>query len=434
VSASGLIVAAPASGHGKTLISAGILRALRRRGRRVAAAKTGPDYIDPGFLAMASGSPAVNLDAWGMRHETLAGLVAADAELIVCEGTMGLFDGAGPDGEAGSTAALARITGWPVVLVVDARGQGASAAALVAGFVRHDPRVPVVGVVFNRVGSPRHSDLLQGAIERHLPGLVRLGCVPADPRLRLPERHLGLIPAAESAGAAAAIERAAALVDSALDLDRLVALARPAAISAAPAAGLPPLAARIAVARDDAFVFAYPQLLDGWRRQGAELAFFSPLADEAPPDEAAVFLPGGYPELHAGRLAAAQRFTAGLRHAADMGNPIYGECGGYMVLGEALVDAAGEAHAMAGLLPLTTSFADRRLHLGYRVASLVAAGPLGAAGVAFRGHEFHYATVLAEEAVAPLFRLHDASGRELGTGGLRRGAVFGSFVHLIDRA
>jgi cobyrinic acid a,c-diamide synthase len=437
----GLILAAPASGSGKTLVTAGLLRHLREGGRRVAAAKAGPDYIDPTFHAAASGGACANLDLWAMRPATLAGLVGAleiAADIVLCEGVMGLFDGTGPDGEAGSTAALAGVTGWPVVLVVDARHQGASAAALVAGFARHDPELPLAGIVFNRVAGPRHRAVLEAAMARHLPELPCLGAVPQDPELILPERHLGLVPAGEQAAAEAIIARAARAVATGLDIDRLVALAGPTLLAgAAPAAPLAPLGARIAVARDDAFLFAYPAVLEGWRRQGAELSFFSPLADEIPdPAADAVYLPGGYPELHAGRLAAASRFVAGLRRAATAGMAIYGECGGYMVLGEALADAEGRVHRMAGLLPLATSFAERRLHLGYRTATLLRAGPLGPEGARFRGHEFHYATTVSEggEAAEKLFALADASESDLGASGLRQGSVAGSFIHLIDRA
>ena len=205
-------------------MTAGLLRHLRQRGWRVAAAKAGPDYIDPTFHAAASGGACVNLDAWAMRPATLQGLVAqleAAADLVLCEGVMGLFDGTGPDGEAGSTAELARLTGWPVVLVVDARGQGASVAALVAGFARHDPSVPLAGVLFNRVAGARHRDLLMAALARHLPGLPCLGAVPQQPEMALEERHLGLVPAGERGAAAeAAIARAAAAVAAHVDVDR----------------------------------------------------------------------------------------------------------------------------------------------------------------------------------------------------------------------
>lgn len=345
---------------------------------------------------------------------------------------MGLFDGAGPDGEAGSTAELARLTGWPVVLVVDAGGQGASAAALIAGFARHDPCVPLAGVILNRVASPRHRALLSEAIARHLPDMPVFGAVPGEETMALGSRHLGLVPAVEVAGIEALLDRAAARIAESCDIDRLVAVAKPSRCTAVPAVpGLAPLGQRIAVARDDAFLFTYDATLAGWRRQNAEISFFSPLADESPAADAdAVYLPGGYPELHAAKLAAASHFLGGLRQAD---RTVYGECGGYMVLGEALIDAEGQTHRMAGLLPLTTSFAERRRHLGYRSAHLLGSAPMGAEGAGFRGHEFHYATII-EEKGDPLFMIADASGSDLGRAGLRAGKAFGSFIHLIDRA
>jgi cobyrinic acid a,c-diamide synthase len=435
----GLIIAAPASGSGKTLVTAGLLRHLRQAGVDVTGAKAGPDFIDPTLHAAASGRACLNLDVWAMRRATLAGLVAeleAAADLVLCEGVMGLFDGTGTGGEAGSTAELARLTGWPVVLVVDAHGQGASVAALLRGFTGHDPGVHPLGVIFNRVLGARHRVLLEQAAARHLPNLACLGALPADPALTLPSRHLGLVPAGELAATEAVIDRAATLVGSALDVARLIQLARASLLGGSPRhRGIPPLGRRIAVARDEAFRFAYPAVLQGWRREGAEIAFFSPLANE-PPDPAAdsVYLPGGYPELWAARLAAATAFASGLHRAASAGKPVYGECGGYMVLGEWLTDADGRSHRMTGLLPLSTSFADRRLHLGYRCATLLQSTPLGHAGTLFRGHEFHYATIVKKgRAGEPLMSVTDAAGREFGACGLRRGSVFGSFIHLVDR-
>lgn len=430
----GIIFAAPKSGSGKTLIVAGLLRRLRQRGINAAAAKCGPDYIDPTFHAMASGQPCLNLDPWAMRPTILAGLVAeleANSGLVLCEGVMGLFDGAGPDGETGSTAELARITGWPVVLVVDAAGQGASVAALVAGFARHDPQVEVAGVILNRVASPRHQALLGEAIARHVPEVPVLGAVPTEQDMVLASRHLGLVPAAEIADIDALLDRAAARINESYDIDRFIALARPSRCKAAPGRlGLPPLGQRIAVARDDAFFFIYEAMLTGWRRQGAEISFFSPLADEAPAADAdGVYLPGGYPELHAAKLSAATHFFGGLR-GGD--RTIYGECGGYMVLGETLTDASGQPHRMAGLLPLKTSFSEWRRHLGYRSVRLLARGTLGSEGAGFRGHEFHYATTI-EEKGEPLFSVADASGNDLGRAGLRHDKIGGSFIHLVDR-
>jgi len=436
--AAGLIIAAPASGSGKTLVTAGLLRHLRGRGVDVAAAKTGPDFIDPTYHAIASGKPCLNLDVWAMQRATLGGLVAqleAASDVVLCEGVMGLFDGTGADDETGSTAELARLTGWPVVLVVDAHGQGASVAALLRGFVAHDPAVPIAGLIFNRVSGARHRMVLEAAVARHLPQLACLGALPADPGLAFPSRHLGLVPAGEAEEARHVIDHAAASIKDNVDVDRLLGLARSSGLDISPiTATIPPLGQCIAVARDNAFRFTYRAIIEGWRREGAEVRFFSPIANQ-PPDAAAdaVYLPGGYPELWAGPLAAAEAFAAGLHRAAADGKPVYGECGGYMVLGEYLIDGEGRRQRMAGLLPLATSFADRYLHLGYRCATLLAGGPLGTAGTGFRGHEFHYATVVHQGAADPLLSTTDAAGRDLGACGLRRGSVFGSFVHLVDR-
>ena len=290
-------------------------------------------------------------------------------------------------------------------------------------------------MIFNRVSGDRHAALLAGAMARHVPSLACLGALPSDPALVLPSRHLGLVPAGEIGGAEAVIERCAAQVGTTLDLDRLTGLPRRSTLTAAaPTALIPRLGRRIAVARDPAFCFAYPALLESWRRQDAELTFFSPLADEAPCGAAdSVYLPGGYPELWLDRLEAATRFVNGLRQAASDGKPVYGECGGHMVLGDTLVDADGRRRQMAGLLPLVTSFAEPRLHLGYRCATLLGSNTLGVPGARFRGHEFHYAMVVRQGAAEPLFAARDAAGRELGACGMRRGSVFGSFIHLIDR-
>ena len=380
----GLILAGPASGSGKTLVTAGLARNLRRRGLSIATAKAGPDFIDPTFHAAATSKPCLNLDVWGMRPATLAALVGeleAGADIVLCEGVMGLFDGTGHDGEAGSTAELARVTGWPVVLVVDARGQGASVAALLHGFASHQPSVRLSGVIFNRVSSERHDALLAAAAARHLPRLACLGSLPADPELFLSSRHLGLVPAGENGDADAAIERCADHIDASIDVEPLLSLAlRSVLAPAARAVPVPPLGRRIAVARDEAFCFAYPAVLEGWRSQGTELSFFSPLADEPPAAADAVYLPGGYPELCADRLASAETFIAGLRRAAANGAAVYGECGGYMVLGDALIDREGRSRRMSGLLPLVTSFAETRLHLGYRRVILRTGTPLGSAG------------------------------------------------------
>jgi cobyrinic acid a,c-diamide synthase len=450
MSTPGLIIAAAASGSGKTTLTLGLLRLLARQGIAVRGCKTGPDYIDPAFHAAASGAPCFNLDPWAMRADSLAALIAASqpADLMIVEGVMGLFDGAAPapgedeaptgavDLPAGSTAQLAAQIGWPVVAVLNVKGQGATAAAIASGLRQFHPQVRVAGVICNNVGSSRHAEILRHAFRQI--GLPLLGLVPRDPRLLLPERHLGLVQAGEHGDLTRFLDDAADHLERHVDI---AALRQVAGMAMAPQRGdlaqalVPPLGQHIAIARDIAFAFAYPAQLTAWRAAGAELSFFSPLADETPAASAdAVFLPGGYPELHAGKLAGNRRFIAGMRDAAIAGKAVYGECGGYMVLGRSLTDAAGVAHEMLDLLPVETSFAKRKLHLGYRQVELLADTAFGKAGTRLRGHEFHYASIIAEAEDGRLFAVRDAAGCDLGAYGHRRGSVSGSYLHLIDRA
>ncbi len=425
----GLIVAGATSHSGKTLVSLGLITALRDRGLTVAAAKCGPDYIDPRFLEAASGTPAINLDPWAMRHDGLSARLAhqaAGADIIVVEGVMGLYDGG--TGGAGSTAALAAATGLPVLLVINAAGLAQSAAAIAEGFARLADGFEVTGAIVNQVASERHAALIREGFARA--SVPLLGLVRREPNIAIASRHLGLVQAEEHADLNAKIARARTLVAEGCDLDAITKAAAPISGQADDAKALPPLGQKIAVARDVAFAFAYPHLLEGWRGAGAEIAFFSPLADEGPPEDAdAIFLPGGYPELHAGAIAAARRFRDGVHGAAERGALIYGECGGYMVLGESLNDADGADHPMLGLLPLTTGFRHRMLHLGYRVlrpiGDLPWAMPLSA-------HEFHFARIVSEGDADRLFEAEAVSGEKLGPIGIRRGRVMGSFAHVID--
>ena len=381
----------------------------------------------------------MNLDPWAMRadlrHYIVNGQCQA-ADLIVCEGVMGLFDGA--TARDGSTADIAAATGWPVILVVDARAQAASAAAVVRGFADLRRDVTIGGVIFNRMGSERHSSVIGDAMAHYAPDIPVLGYLPRDDGLSLPSRHLDLVQASEHEALEAFLDQAARLVVEHVDMDALTGMATPASTPPVPEGMIPiaPLGQRIAVAHDRAFAFSYAHILDGWRRAGAEINLFSPLRDEAPAENAdAIYLPGGYPELHAGVLAGGQAFLPGLRRAAERGARVFGECGGYMVLGEGIVDADGVRHAMAGLLPLETSFAERSLHLGYRHVRMASQNDAngGLIEPEYRGHEFHYATTVREEDANPLFRMSDATGAELGAAGLSRGTVAGSFIHLVDQ-
>jgi cobyrinic acid a,c-diamide synthase len=432
----GLVVAAAHSGAGKTTVTAGLLRALTRSGVRVQPFKCGPDYIDPAFHGVAAGRPSFNLDTWAMAAGTIVDLVsrhAAAADIAIVEGVMGLFDGVADRGQTarGSTADLAALLGWPVVLVLDVAGQTETAAAIAAGCARYRDDVSIAGVILNRVASPRHAALIAPAFRRV--GIPLFGAIIQDAHLTLPERHLGLVQASETADIERRLDALASMVEASVDLDAVRGSARPTGFSDSAPARLDPPGQRIALAQDRAFSFIYPHLLERWRSAGAEILAFSPLADQAPdPSADVVWLPGGYPELHAGTLAAAHRFHDGLRALAERAVPIHGECGGYMVLGAGMEDAAGRRHAMAGLLALETSFAQRRMHLGYRRARLKVACPLGAAGVEIMGHEFHYASALSN-GDEPLVECHDATGAPVVEGGGRRGSVTGTFFHFIDR-
>ena len=430
---SGLLIASPMSGSGKTTVTLGLLRALSRRGVETAPGKAGPDYIDPAFHAAASGSTCLNFDPWAMRNDLLlanAGLAARGGRVLVVEAMMGLFDAAS-DG-TGAAAELAELLKLPVVFVVNCAKMSHSIAALVQGYSQFRPNVMIAGVILNNVASDRHEAMLRAALDGI--GMDVFGIIRRDDALSLSERHLGLVQAGEHGALEAFIEKAAERIETGCDVDAMLAAST--ALGGADTVSnierLAPPGQHVAVARDIAFAFSYEHLLAGWRRRGAEVSFFSPLADEGPrADCDAVYLPGGYPELHAGKLAGARRFKEAMTAAAKDGKPVYGECGGYMVLGDALTDADGQNHAMLGLLPLTTSFAERKLHLGYRRAQslqpFIWNMPLTA-------HEFHYATIVDEGAAEPLFAVNDASGNDLGHAGLRRGSVSGSFLHVIDLA
>lgn len=360
----------------------------------------------------------------------LAGRVATEADIVIAEGAMGLFDGAPPlDFASGASSDIARLTGWPVVLVLDVSGQGQSAAVLARGAASHDPNVSIAGVVLNQIGSERHRKLCAEAIEAT--GVAVFGALPRVKALSLPERHLGLVQADETEGLSTRLEALADFIEAHVDLDAVLVRAGGEATSdPMPRRPADPPGQRIAVARDEAFSFHYAHLLQAWRAAGAELYFFSPLADESPPESCDFcWLAGGYPELHAGRIAAAKNFHDGLRRFART-RPVHGECGGYMVLGDGLVDATGERHAMAGLLRLETSFSQRKLSLGYRRATLAAAHPLGAEGSILYGHEFHYAVTLREDGL-PFAWVRDAYVEEARASGLREETVSGSFFHLL---
>jgi cobyrinic acid a,c-diamide synthase len=405
-------------------VTLALLRAFRDAGVTVASAKAGPDYIDPRFHEAATGRPCPNLDLWAMGKSgcrALAAHAARGAELLVVEGVMGLFDG--PEEGEGSTADLAMALGLPVVLVVDAARQSQSVAALIHGFATYRPDVNLAGVFLNNVASDRHAAMLAAALKPLRVPVV--GQLRRQQNLQLPSRHLGLVQASENQELEEFISRSAEAVARETNLNRLLTLATQVIEDSGLRPTLPPLAQRVALAMDRAFTFTYAHVLDGWRNAGCEIVPFSPLNDEAPDCEAgAIVLAGGYPELHAAKLSDNRRFLEGLRKSPAL---IYGECGGFMVLGEALTDQAGVAHRMAGLLPITTEFSGSRPKLGYRRLD-----PLhGPWKKPLMGHEFHYSDATTSGSLPGLFSVRDTGGKDLGVAGMRAGKVMGSYMHLI---
>lgn len=425
----GFVISAPSSGAGKTTVTLGLLAALKAAGENLGSAKTGPDYIDPTFHAHATGRPCLTLDPWCAN----AAQIRARADEIqgsftVIEGAMGLFDGAPSDTPMGhgSTADVAQALGIPVILVIDAARRAQTAAALIHGLATFRPGVQVAGVILNRIGSPRHEMMMRRAVETVVPVF---GAIPRSGTLTVPSRHLGLHQASEFEDLNNLLAALKDSIEENCDLDSIRAIAHPIDSGTNPRK-LPPLGQHISVARDEAFGFSYPHMLNDWRAQGAEVSFFSPLADEGPsPDADAVFLPGGYPELYGGRLAAATRFIMSMGEARDRGALIYGECGGFMVLGRGLIDAFEQRHAMLGFLNLETSFATRKLSLGYRdltplTGDLPWQGPL-------KGHEFHYSTIAASQG-EPLFSASAAASTDTANIGLRDEKIMGSYAHIVE--
>jgi cobyrinic acid a,c-diamide synthase len=433
VSARVLVIAGVASGVGKTSITLGLLTALRRRGLVVQAFKVGPDFIDAGLHAAVTGRPSYNLDGWMCGRQRVLDAVAraaADADVAVVEGVMGCFDGVDGASEDGSTAQVAKWLGAPVVLVVDAAAMARSVAALVLGFEGFDPDLRVVGLIANRVGGATHARWIADAVRR-VCRAEPLGAVAYDPSLTIPERHLGLHTAAEGAPGTTRIEAIADAVERGVDVNRLLRLAAPlarASVGATRAAG--PRRARIGVARDAAFQFYYAENLDALRDAGAELVWWSPLADADVPDVDGLYLGGGYPELHAAALADNTRVRTAVRRFADGGRPVYAECGGLMFLAESLEDRDGRVHPMVGLLPAPVRMRAHGLTIGYAEVELTAACPLGAAGDRVRGQEFHASTLgPVPPAIARVYRVRTPNGGERFEGYLVGRALM-SYVHL----
>ena len=424
-----LVIAAPASGCGKTTVACGLMAALRARGLAVSGHKVGPDYIDPGYHALATGRAPRNLDPFLCGEELIAPLFrhgAAGAQVAVVEGVMGLFDGASreDDPDFGSTAHVARLLGAPVVLVVDAARAGRSVAALAAGFAGFDPRTPVAGVILNQVASDRHERLLRDALAGA--GLPVYGVIRRTEGIITPSRHLGLIPAAERAALAAqAIDRMGALIAASCDLDALLALAARATALPGPAWSPPPATARIttaptiAIAGGAAFTFGYTEQAELLEAAGARVARFDPLRDEDLPEgTAGLVLGGGFPEMHASGLSANGRLRDRVAALAARGAPVAAECAGLLYLARTLDD-----RPMCGVLDVRATMTPK-LTLGYRQAVAVTDSVLARAGEVVRGHEFHRTAAVPAAGDQPAW--------QFGPGAVEghvAGSVVASYLH-----
>jgi cobyrinic acid a,c-diamide synthase len=430
-----LVIAGTSSGVGKTTVTLAILAALKVRGRQVQPFKAGPDFIDPGHHAAATGRPSRNLDGWMLGeavNRDIFAKAAAAADISIIEGMMGLFDGSSPVNEIGSTAELAKQLDAPVLLVIDGSAMARSAAAMVSGYAKFDPALRVAGVLFNRVGSDSHYKLLKDAVEQET-DVVAVGYLRPDPAVTISDRHLGLVTAMEQ-GTGELYGRLANAAEETIDLDRIEALARscrewPTALPQ-PAARRDARTVRIGVAQDLAFCFYYPDNLELLEAEEAELVRFSPMNDQVLPDVDMLYLGGGYPELHGERLAGNISMRTAIRQFAEQGGTIYAECGGMMYLTQAIRDFAGTSHEMVGLFSADAVMKKSGLTLGYRTIELSDDCILGAAGTTVRGHEFHYSSLVPIGTVDYACALRDAGGLSKGQDGLAIGNVVGLYTHL----
>jgi cobyrinic acid a,c-diamide synthase len=435
-----LLIAGTQSGVGKSTISLALIAAMKRRGLQVQTFKVGPDYLDPGHLAQVSGRPCYNLDSWICPADYLSELfvqAGADADICIVEGVMGLFDGSSSTGLSGSSAEIAALLDIPILLVVNSHGMARSFAAMINGYHNFEPGVQVAGVLANRSGSQRHSELLTAALEHSgLPPL--LGAIPRDGLPQLKSRHLGLVSAAEQGLGSALIQHLADAAEQYIAIDQLLDRAAQAASkSGASHAPIEPVGEnklRLGVARDEAFLFYYPDLFPALEKRGCQPVFFSPLHDDdLPSDLDGLYFGGGYPEVYARQLSENTRMCAAVNEFCRTDRPVYAECGGLIYLSRGLEDGAGFI-PLVGQLPTRVQMLDKRKALGYVTVTLGANSLFGTKGTKFRGHEFHYSE-LTDDPVGidgwqSVYRLQQNRSGAFTAEGYQRGNILASYAHL----
>ncbi len=432
-----IIIAGTGSGAGKTTITIGLMAAFRKKGLVVQGFKCGPDYIDPAYHTAITGRPSRNLDSWMLTEDVVRGVLtraSADADISVIEGVMGLYDGKSPVEDSGSTAEISLLTQTPVVLVVNVHSMARSAAAVVKGFQALNPNVSIIGVIANHAGSEGHGELIRQAVEKEC-GIPLLGTLVRTPEVRIPERHLGLLPAVERGELEPLFEQLGEMVAQRIDIDRLLALAEAPPIPSNSTFRLFPTAkklrttVRIAIAKDAAFNFYYPENLEMLVEAGAECVFFSPLAGESVPDGVdGLYIGGGFPEEFAAELAAAEGSRTSVRRVIESGMPTFAECGGFMYLTNEIITTDGESYPMVGIIPGRTRMQTKRAALGYREAYGLAGNFLLQEGETARGHEFHYSTFETDEELPRAYEVQSRFGKKQ-EGVLRENVVAG-YTHL----
>ena len=432
MSVPGLIISAPNSGSGKTIFTLALLRALNDSGIKVQPFKNGPDYIDPMFHKIAANRNSYNLDTWGMDANQLNQIISISTgtDLIVSEGSMGLFDGVLIKGRTGNgaTSDLSEKFGWPIILVINVSGQAQSAAASALGFMNYNKNLNFAGVILNFVSSKRHENLISDGMRKV--GINILGSIPRQKELVLPERHLGLVQANEIQDIETKIQNYSHLIKDNIDLQKIVECAGFKNFKKLKPKDNNPPAQRIAIAKDKAFSFIYPHLIDNWKKAGAEITSFSPLNNEIPDKNSElIWLPGGYPELYAKEISNADKTIKSI-HNYSKTKKIHGECGGYMVLGKYLIDKDGKKFKMFDLLGLVTSFKKRKLNLGYRMAKLRKENIHHSKNKIIYGHEFHYTSII-DQPDQPLYEVYDATQNIVNETGSIKENVSGTFFHYL---